>query len=796
MFIQGVFLVIIVASLVLLGMKFLCRRVQTSKRRLEEISKRLETELQQRAVIEKELAEREKRYRLLTQNMVDLIWATDENLQLTFLSPSVYQFLGYDLSEVDTLKTQDILTEDSFQKALAIFREQKKKAETTPLIEPYTMEVEHVRKDGTTFLAEVRATIVRNEAGRVIGLQASSRDITDRKQIEEELKHSEERYRELVENANSIILRIDREGRITFFNEFAERFFGYKASEILGKNVIGTIVPPVDTEGIDMTSMIKSILQNPQKYEVNENENITKNGERVWIVWTNRVIVNQNGEEEILSVGNDITPIKKLQENLRKLSLAVEQSPSSIVITDVDGNIEYVNPYFEKVTGYTFAEAKGQNPRILKSGRQPPELYEELWKTITSGKIWYGEFCNKKKNGEFYWERAAIAPIWDDRGRITHYVAVKSDVTELHEAFEKLKEMERIINLSRTVVVLWRIEEGWPVDFITVNIRQFGYSAEEFYSDPRLFSRIIYPEDFSSVQKKIEEALEKGKKEFLHEYRIYAKNGELHWVECYYQLRITEDGIPTHLEGVFFDITERKVAMEKIQEAINMKAEFISVVSHELRTPLTAIKESIHLVADGSTGPLNAEQKEFLGIASRNVNRLSTLINDVLDYHRMESGRMEFVFKPTDINQLVKEAVKTMSAVAENKGLQVKMDLDEDIGKIFLDENRILQVLNNLINNAIKFTEKGEITLRTYLSENNVCVAVQDTGIGIKKESIPKLFQTFSQVDEGKNQQGGASGLGLAICKGIIERHGGKIWVESAVGQGSTFAFQIPRRQS
>lgn len=235
--------------------------------------------------------------------------------------------------------------------------------------------------------------------------------------------------------------------------------------------------------------------------------------------------------------------------------------------------------------------------------------------------------------------------------------------------------------------------------------------------------------------------------------------------------------------------------MKEIEDLYKMKSDFTSVVSHELRTPLTAIKEGIDLVLDGSAGGVNAEQKEFLDIAKRNVDRLARLINEVLDFSKLTSKKFEFKVELVDLNDVIKSALNNYRLEAEKKDLYLKTRLEVTEGLfVKIDPDNIMRILTNLINNAVKFTGKGGITLFTDKSEkdNFIKVCVEDTGIGIRREDIPKLFQPFVQVGLRSERKTGGAGLGLAICKQIIEQLGGRIWVESEFGKGSRFYLLFP----
>jgi signal transduction histidine kinase len=247
------------------------------------------------------------------------------------------------------------------------------------------------------------------------------------------------------------------------------------------------------------------------------------------------------------------------------------------------------------------------------------------------------------------------------------------------------------------------------------------------------------------------------------------------------------------LQATVRDITESKKAEKEMKEAVEMKAKFVSTASHELRTPLTAIKESINLVHSEMTGPLNDNQKEFLGIAKRNVDRLARLINDVLDFQKICAGRMVFNLQSASINEVINMVEETMRPLAKEKGLDFIIELDQAVPVVNFDKDKITQVLINLVNNAIKFTETGSIRITTSRHEDNIRVSIQDSGCGIKKEDIPRLFQEFEQLATAdSDRKTGGTGLGLAISKKIIENHGGKIWAESDYGKGTTFYFELP----
>ncbi|MFA5100605.1 MAG: PAS domain-containing sensor histidine kinase [Candidatus Omnitrophota bacterium] len=481
------------------------------------------------------------------------------------------------------------------------------------------------------------------------------RDISEKKKIERSLHEAKEYSDLLFHIVPSAIFTVDKDCMVTSWNKRAAELTGFSTFDVIGKHCsVFAEMPCKERCGLMAADIPKP--SNNKEYTIR-----TKDGRGRTVM--KNIDVIRAGDGKIIGgieTFEDITDRKRAEEKLRQLSQAVEQSPSTVVITDMDGAIEYVNPKFTELTGYQLHEVVGMNPRILKSGDKQANIYKELWDTIKAGRTWHGEFLNKKKSGETYWEFAAISGIKDPLGNITHYLKVSEDISD-RKQLEKFKD------------------------------------------------------------------------------------------------------------------------------------EFVNTVSHELRTPLTAIRESINIVYDGSTGSVSDEQKDFLETAKRNVDRLGRLINEVLDFQKLQAGVMKFEKKETDINNLLEEVRQTMQMLMNKKGLELRMETAAGLPEVFVDRDKMIQVLVNLVNNAIKFTDKGSITLVSTLGENNtIKVSVVDTGIGIRKEDHAKLFRSFSQVSSQEYRKSGSTGLGLAITQEIVRQHGGKISVESEFGKGSTFYFILP----
>lgn len=313
-----------------------------------------------------------------------------------------------------------------------------------------------------------------------------------------------------------------------------------------------------------------------------------------------------------------------------------------------------------------------------------------------------------------------------------------------------------------------------------------GYSPQEI--ENLTYLSTVVTEDHDRVKAALEEMKQKGKAEM--EVRAIRKDGTVFHQYAVFVKAAEKDQEPESFHCFARDITERKYL-----EAVEIKSELIQMVSHELRTPIHSVKEGISIILDGLTGPVAPEQKEVLQIAKRCADRLSRLVNDVLAFHKLEAGVIELNIKKHDMNLLINHVFQAMDPLANEKGVHLELNLAKNLPEIEMDHDKIVQVLTNILQNAIKFTAQGTISIVSSLSGNNITVAVKDTGIGIQQKDLPKLFRKFGQLEVAKSIAPGGTGLGLAISKKIVEKHHGKIEVESEYKHGSIFSFSLPINQ-
>ncbi len=490
-------------------------------------------------------------------------------------------------------------------------------------------------------------------------------------------------------------------------------------------------------------------------------------------------------------------------ELLKKLSLAVEQSANVVVITNKKGIIEYVNPKFVEVTGYQQEEAIGQTPRLLKSPKTDVSTYKEMWETLLSGKKWQGEYCNRKKNGEFYWAWDNIAPIINDVGDITHFVAVQEDITSRRAAEEVIRNSEaRFRNLvENTNIVAWEVEiETFGFNYISPHAEtMFGYPCAEWKRKDFWASHIV-DEDREQSVSFCKNETKKGK-DHTFEYRMKKANGDTIWIRDIVTVNKDAVGKPISLSGVFINIDEGKKyeadlenAKHEAEQANRIKSEFLATMSHELRTPMNGVLGMAQILEETE---LTTQQRESVDIILRSGNGLLSIINDVLDLSKLDAEQLKLEMHSFNLEHLGADILDMFISEGKRKNLHIEMDYPEKCPRIFVgDSLRLQQILVNLLGNAVKFTSKGSVRLIVNCKplahqQIELTLSVQDTGIGIATENIETLFDPFIQADQSTTREFGGTGLGLSVSKRLIQLMNGEIGVESKPGEGATFWIRL-----
>lgn len=518
----------------------------------------------------------------------------------------------------------------------------------------------------------------------------------------DDLAKSKQQFRLILDSMAEGIYGTDEYGKCVFVNQACIEMLGYtNEDEFLGQQMHAIIHHSyADGSPYPLTSCPAYPPSISTKGEhITDEVFWRKNGTPIPVEY--RVRPALEGGQEISSVVAwfDVSAQREAEDRLRKLSLAVEQSPNSIVITNTQSEIEYVNKAFTRVSGYSFDEVKGQNPRILQSGQTPPAVYQSLWATLKRGDTWQGEMINQRKNGEIFIEYEIFSPIRQADGTITHFLAIKEDITEKKHTARELEQ--------------YRLHLEQMVAERTQQIEQLNA-----------------------------------------------------------QLAVKADGA----------------------EAANVaKSAFLANMSHEIRTPLNAITGMVHLLKREG---LTEKQNDRLTKIDMAGQHLMSIINDILDLSKIEAGKLTLEAIPIHVGGLIADVASLMSDRAQTKGLELKIETTALSANLLGDPTRIRQGLINYVTNALKFTERGHVTIRSRVLEESpaeivIRFEVEDTGLGIAPDVQSRLFTAFEQADNSTTREYGGTGLGLTITKRLAELMGGSAGFNSVVNQGSVFWFSV-----
>ncbi|MBI9041103.1 PAS domain S-box protein [Lutibacter sp.] len=822
-----------------------------------------------------------------------------------------------------------------------------------------------------------------DDKGNPIQLIGTIQDITSTIKIQEELKkaklvaeESELLFKSLIKYAGDAMYLADFEGNIIEVNNKTIENSGYSRKELLTMNAKEL---EAEFKELDKKKLVWNKLTNKNQITI-ETFHKRKNG-TVFPVEINIAMLKIGAKKLLLGFARDISERKKISNEIKLLSTAVNQSANSIIITDTKGNIEFTNPKFSEIMGYSAEEILGKNAKILKSGFHDTDFYKNLWSTIFKGNTWQGQFKNKSKNGDLIWEQTTITPIKNDLGVITNFLAIKEDITEqkksetnLTVAYAKIQESQEYLRkiLETANEGFWIIDSkgittdvnikmcsilGYEkddfrnksiFDFVNdknkkifkeqIKLREQGLSTTyeielikkngnkviclfntspifdsennrkgsfalvtditklniatdklksrnhelselsvELYESNKLLKEsssrflsifeqtpiTIMEEDFSEViklikQKKSEtsdfkkylddnldfvkeciskikilnvnsttlnlfgvsnlnelvkhlrtsnnkksyEALKRefvaianGEIEFKTEAEFINTKGEK--INAYVKLAIVDDygkAIATIIDITNLKNTEKEliIAKEKAEESNRLKTEFLNNMSHEIRTPMNGILGFSELLNNAELSP--AKRNYFVSIIQNSGKQLLQVIDDILEISRLGTKQVKVIETKVCLNDLLLELFSIFDLKAKENGvpLYIKNQLSDCESTIYTDKTKLQKIISNLLENALKFTNKGYITFGYNLVEDSIEIFVKDTGIGIKEEKQHIIFERFSQEERDVSRNASGLGLGLAIAKENTELLGGEISVESVKWEGSTFWVKLP----
>ena len=760
----------------------------------------IRTDITVRKQMEAQIAESEKRYRTVVESLNEVVFRTNAEGHWTFLNPAWKEITGYEIEtslgkpSLRSVHRDDRAHGFDFFTALA-------RGESEICREEFRL----VTNQGESRWVEVFAKAEFDEDGRCIGTAGTLNDVTERRRALEQVQEQLHFVEELIEVVPLPIYRKDISGRYLQFNKAFEDFFGIRRDEWLGKT-LHDLLPAADA--VIHSSQDAMILQSPgqQRYEARVH---TRGGELRDTIYHKATLTKPDGSVAGL-VGTiaDITE-RKVQEAVIKAGEArlrhiTNTVPGAVFQWEVgNGQIRYtfLNDRVMEIRGLDrealFADAGIATQQIVEEDRERVRL--AVFAAASRRESWRDEYRITMSNGTQRWIRGEINPELELAANgATVFTGIWQDVTQLKEADARLREVTDNIPVAVYQYLLPR-EGTHAFRFFSHGLERIsGLSAEAAVADADQLFALIYPDDQAMVAESLRESAVSKARWSIDFRLLHKQSGKIVWVHGESQPKAMPDA-GTLWNGYIADVSEARRASDELRrakegaEAANRaKSDFLANMSHEIRTPMNGVIGMTDLALDTD---LSEEQREYLQIVKSSSESLLTIINDILDFSKIEAGKLLIERIPFNLWRTVGDTLKTLALRAHDKGLELVCDIAPDTPVFMLgDPGRLRQIIINLVGNAIKFTEKGEVVL--HVEQGQVCgeeiglhFSVIDSGIGIAEHKIDTVFDAFSQEDSSITRKYGGTGLGLTISGRLAEALGGRLWVESELGHGSTFHF-------
>ncbi|MBI2826356.1 MAG: PAS domain S-box protein [Planctomycetia bacterium] len=623
------------------------------------------------------------------------------------------------------------------------------------------------------------------------------------RKVEEALRDSQEKYRQLVDNANDAIC-VAQDGLIKFFNPKMQQMVGYAPDRLA--TIPFTEIIAEEDRAMVLDRYVRRLRGEdiPHQYEFRV---LTSQGERLWIE-INSVMITWDGRPASLCFFRDVNEQKRAEEALRDSEALyhslVESLPLSIFRKDFEGRIVFANRRFCETLGRPLDELAGKTDFDLFPRPLAEKYRRDDAQVLETGCVLEDIEEHRRPDGELIYVQVLKSPIYGASGEIRGVQGMFWDVSARKRVEEKLRE-----NAERTRLILDTAYDAFVAidangsicDWNPQAENVFGWSREEAIGLPVL--ETIFPPHFREAYgRRLAQFLSRGQGTALNK-RIEISALRRDGSEFPVEVAITPVKIENaHILHAFLhDISRRKKyeadlreAKDAAEAANRAKGAFLANMSHEIRTPMNAIIGMVELVLDT---PLTAEQREYLKLALESADSLLSIINDLLDFSKIESGKFDLDPIPFDLHESIGDTMRSLAVRAHKKGLELMHDITGNVPRMVVgDPNRLRQVVVNLVGNAIKFTDRGEVVMTVNCEEARedelaLHFAVRDTGIGIPKHKRDVVFNAFEQADSSTTRRFGGTGLGLTISMALVQLMGGKIWVESEQGKGSTFHFLV-----
>jgi PAS domain S-box-containing protein len=741
---------------------------------------------------EEELKLSEENYRLLLQHAPAAICEIDFNGPVfRNVNDAMCIMSGYSREELLLMDPLDFIEDQNkgyFHERILLLKAGEK-------VDP-SYEIEVRAKDGSKHWLLITHKL--NWAnGKPYSAQIVGNDITEIKHTGQALLESERNYKELIRNARTIIIQQDTSGKITFFNEYAQELFGYNSEEIVGKTALETIVPETESSGRNLISLVDNIYKDPDRYQVNINENVKRNGDRIWVEWHNKALYDHGIRTGLLSVGIDITERKLAEEALRvseeKFRAIALSTPDHILIQDA--GLRYttvINPLLDLSEN----DMVGKTDYDLFPVRDADDLTRIKRKVIESGTQENLMIPLRDKNGGSHYFEGSYIPMSDSAGRINGIIGYFRNVTAHFNMENDLRMRETkfrsLFENSNDGILISDFETEQFIDCNLMFETITGYSKSEIVSmNVGAILKITVQLAGANIKKY------KMGKGFRTETEIISKSGNRIPVDLSGFLSIIDNR--RCIVSMIRDISERFLAEEalrkneaQLKNLIATKDKFFNIVAHDLKNPFTSLLGSTELLYE-NIHLLNSEKiSQLARILNDSAKSGYAILLNLLDWSRSQTGLIKINPEEINLKNLIDLNISELRLYSLNKRINIHSDVLDDI-YVCSDKNMINTILRNLLSNGVKFTEKGgKVTVSVSITEKEFTISVSDTGTGISEDNIKNLFRIDKrfQLPGTDNEQG--TGLGLKICSEFVEKLGGKIRVRSIENKGSDFIFSIP----
>ncbi len=757
--------------------------------------RQMQNELKERDDSLSEILKKESKLQMMLDSLPLPVFEIDNTYRIVYANFTAFEMFGYTKTDMEAgVQILQLVAVSDRARGQQNIQKVFKGIRTTG------HEYQGLRKNGSSFpILLYTSPVLHNET--VVGVRGIVVDISERKRAEGVLHLNEVKYRNLFSFAPVGIYQTTRDGRFITVNSKLVEILGYDSrEELMSKNIGRDIfASSADRERLIAAYADASVGNEEIQWQ-------RKDGSYIWVELTMHLIKDNGGNLEYLEgFVWDRTERRKADEQIARLSYAVEQSSVCVVVVDLDGNIEYVNSRFSQLTGYSAEEVLGKNPRILKSGLNAASIYQDLWETISSGKIWKGKLINRKKNGELYWELLTISPIISKDDKVVSYIAIKENITEQIKMQNELVENQKLFStvLEIMPVGVWLIDGKGMFKHGNSAVRKIWGGAKmvgpEDYHEYKAWwpstGKLIEPDERPELK-----ALRKGEATLDVEMEIENFSGERKTILC---SAVPMQNSQKEITGVLVlnhDITSNKLwesqlisAKENAEVMNRLKSSFLTNMSHELRTPMIGILGFTEILEEEIEDP---NLKEKVHAVHTSAAYLMETLNLILDLSRLEAKRVELTFEPVNVTKLVHEVVDACREKAIQKTLEMSLSISPPLITINTDERLLRQILINLVGNAVKYTEKGgvAVAVEQQVSETRKVLYIQvaDTGIGISNESQKIIWDEFRQVSEGFKRSYDGTGLGLTITRKFVEKLHGTISLKSELGKGTEFTVTLP----